>query len=603
MTIKPFLFIALFCAALYMNSAGGEFIWDDQSFVTDNVNIRSMEDPLRFFLDNKTGATREMAKDVYRPLTALSYAIDFFLWGLNSFGYHLTNIILHSANSILVFLLLFLLCGEFFTAFFGSLLFASHPIQTEVVCWVSGRSSALFLFFYLLSFIFYIKFSKEGRRGFFILSLIFFAFSLFSKEMSVTLPLILILYDLHFQLKEKLKTKALRYIPYFALVLFYVSLRVILVKKIGQFEGWGSPYTIFLTMSNVVVDYIRVLLFPLKLCAVGYPVPIINSIKEPQAIISLLLLLTIAASLPFLYRRFKIASFSIIFFFITLLPVLNIIPIKALKADRFLYLPSIGFCLLSSYIIAAIGRKFDRLSVKKISLISAIAVFFITAYSIRTILRTEDWKSEIAISKETVRVSPQSAWALTALGANFIERDNYAEAVKPLEKAVAISGGYEMARNALGMCYLKLNKYEAAVAQFKVAVEINPHAMSSRNMLGVAYVNLKRYEEAEKQFNIVLKEDPKFLSAYLNLGRLYQIRGDYKKALKQYFKMLQNTEEIPSEAVAYIRIGDVYFEMDSRDKAKSAYLKAQKTAKGSAMLEKIIQDKLKKLLNGAEEES
>lgn len=603
MTIKPFLFIALFCAALYMNSVGGEFIWDDQSFVTDNVNIRSLENPLRFFLDNKTGATRAMARDVYRPLTALSYAIDFFLWGLNSFGYHLTNIILHSANSILVFSLLFLLCGEFFPAFFGSLLFASHPIQTEVVCWVSGRSSLLFLFFYLLSFIFYIKFSKERRREFFILSLIFFAFSLFSKEMSVTLPLILILYDLHFPSKEKLKTKALRYIPYFALALFYVSLRVILIKKVGQFEGWGSPYITFLTMSNVVVDYIRVLFFPLKLCAVGYPIPIINSIKESHAIIPLLLLLTIAAALPFLYRRFKVVSFSIIFFFITLLPVLNIIPIKALKADRFLYLPSIGFCLLFSYIIAAIGRKFGRLSVGKISLVRVIAVFFITAYSIRTTLRTEDWKSEIAISKETVRASPKSAWALTALGANFIERDNYTEAVKPLEKAVAISGGYEMARNALGMCYLKLNRYEDAAWQFKIAIEINPHAMSSRNMLGVAYVNLKQYDEAEKQFNIVLKEDPEFLSAYLNLGRLYQIQGDYKKALKQYFKMLQNTKEIPSEAVAYIRIGDVYFKMGSHSSAKSAYLKAQETAKGSAMLEKIIQDKLKELQDGAEEES
>ena len=190
-------------------------------------------------------------------------------------------------------MLLFLLSENFFIAFFGSLIFASHPVQTEVVAWISGRSSVLFLFFYLASLIFYIKFTREKNRPFYYCSLFLFALSLFSKEMSVTLPLIIILYDIYFPSGERLKNRIIRYIPYFALCIFYVALRIVLIKRIGQFEGWGSPYFVFLTMSNVIIDYIRLLFFPLKLCAVGYVIPISISIKEPRVIFSILMLTAI----------------------------------------------------------------------------------------------------------------------------------------------------------------------------------------------------------------------------------------------------------------------------------------------------------------------
>ena len=264
MNTKPVLFIALFCLALYINSLSGEFVSDDLSFVVENTQIRTLANFFHFFTDPKTAATGQLAGDVYRPLTTLSYAVDYFMWGLISFGYHLTNILLHSANSALVFLLFFLISGNFIISIFGSLIFAAHPAQTEVVCWISGRSSLLFLFFYLLSLVFYIRSSREGRRKFYILSLIFFLLSLFSKEMSVTLPLILILHDLHFSQGKKLGTRILRYVPYFLLSFFYIFLRIVLMKKVGQFEGWGDPYHLFLTMSNVVADYIRILFAPLK---------------------------------------------------------------------------------------------------------------------------------------------------------------------------------------------------------------------------------------------------------------------------------------------------------------------------------------------------
>lgn len=596
MILRAFLFIALFSSALYINSISGEFIWDDQSFVADNTSIRTLANFGRFFTDNKTGAIGELANDVYRPLTTLSYAIDHAVWGLNSFGYHLTNIVLHSANAILVCILLLILSGNFFIAFFGSLIFASHPVQTEVVAWISGRSSVLFLLFFLSSLIFYIKFAREKKNIFYYLSLSLFALSLFSKEMSITLPFIIILYDMHFPSGNRLKGRVARYLPYFILSLFYVALRITLTKRIGQFEGWGSPYFVFLTMLNVVADYIRILVFPVKLCAVGYPIPITVSIREPRVILSIVTLSAILVSIPVLFRRNRPASFALLWFFITLLPVLNIIPIKALEAERFLYLPSIGFALLTAYAAYLLGERLDKAATGKATIVMLLAGVLIMGYSLKTILRAEEWKDEVVISNKTALSSPDSAWALTALGANLMERKNYTAAVEPLEKAVAICEGYTLARNALGECYLRLGRNREAVAQFIEVLKIDPLSAKTRNFLGVAYAGLKEYNDAEKQFTAALKKDPEFLNAHLNLGRLYEIRSEFAKAVKQYFMILEDASDPADTAVAHIRIGDCYLKMELREKAKTAYLKAREAAcEASEVLKKIIEDKLKEL--------
>lgn len=567
--------MALFCAALYINSLNGEFVWDDQSFVVSNASIRDIGNFARFFLDNKTGAAcPELASDTYRPLTTLSYAIDYAVWGLNSFGYHLTNVILHSANAILVCILLFLLSENFFIAFFGGLIFAAHPIQTEVVAWVSGRSSALFLLFYLSSLIFYIRYSRQKERRLYGISLALFALSLFSKEMSITLPFIIVLYDIYFPNREKFKTRLLKYIPYFALALFYVVLRIILVKKVGQFGGLKDPYYVFFVMSTVVIDYVRLLFVPLKLCAVGYPVPAAISIKEPRVIFSLISIVAILACVPALFRRHRLLSFAIAWFFITLLPVLNIIPIKALEAERFLYLPSIGFCILASCVMSMVGEKFGKPVMGRASIAILLSIALVIGYSTKTILRVRDWRNEITISEKTAEVSPDSVWVLTVLGTNLIERGDYASAIKPLEKAVALNGQYEPARSALGEGYLRLARYEDASVQLAQALKMEPLSMKSRNFLGVAYANLNRYDDARKQFTTVLKRNPRFLDAYLNLGRLYEMMGEYDKAIEQYRKILNDTYDDNYRAILFIRIGDAYLKMNSRQEAIGAYQSA-----------------------------
>jgi tetratricopeptide (TPR) repeat protein len=176
-----------------------------------------------------------------------------------------------------------------------------------------------------------------------------------------------------------------------------------------------------------------------------------------------------------------------------------------------------------------------------------------------------------------------------------MERKNYAAALAPLEKAVALCEGYELARNALGECYLRLGRNEEAVIQFKEVLKMNPVAAKTRNFLGVAYASLKNYNDAQKQFTAALAKDPEFLNAHLNLGRLYEMMAETSKALKQYEKASVVTKDPVDKAVIYIRMGDVYLKLNSPEEARACYQKAKIAAPDSSSIQTLAENKLKEV--------
>ncbi|HPM43350.1 MAG TPA: hypothetical protein PLV52_05930, partial [Candidatus Omnitrophota bacterium] len=385
---KAVLFLCAAVFIIYSNSLGGEFVYDDEYFIVRNVAIRNLSNIPSFFINPASIAFSQLAEDVYRPVAATSYAIDYFLWFYNTFGYHLENLILHGLNAVFLFSLVNLLTGDIFTSFFASVFFACHPVQTEAVSWISGRASVLFLFFYMWAIILYVRSLKDKRGDFRIWSVLIYTISLFTKEMAVTLPLVLVLYDIHFFGKETFRKKVIRYLPYVLVTVFYLFVRAFMLKRVSQCGWWGgTPYTNFLSALAVLPEYLRLLFYPATLCAF-YPSRIVNSIADPAALSSIALLLTVFASIPFVFKRSRIISFGILWFFITLLPVSNVIPLKALIAERFLYLPSIGFCMILAAILALFHRsKTKYISAAAIILAGSIAI----SYSVRTMTRNEDW--------------------------------------------------------------------------------------------------------------------------------------------------------------------------------------------------------------------
>ncbi|MFH1190308.1 MAG: tetratricopeptide repeat protein [Candidatus Omnitrophota bacterium] len=578
---------------IYSNSLGGEFLYDDDYFIVKNIHIRNLENIPSFFTSPSAVAFADLAQDVYRPLTTISYALDYRFRHLNTFGYHLENVLLHAFNAVLCFILLRLIFGNSVIAFLASIFFACHPVQTEAVSWISGRSNVLFLFFYLGSFILYIRSVKTGKKKHYAYSLALFAASLFSKEMALSLPLLLLLYDIHFAPRESFKRKALKLAPYFLLSAFFVAVRFLVISRVSQCPWWGgSAYYTFLTMLVALGDYIRILILPVKLCAY-YVTTVYSSIGEARVLLSAASITVLIAALPFIFRRSRGASFSICFFFAALLPVSNIVPLRAVMAERFLYLPSIGFCILLAMLLvksASFGAAAKRSA-------TAIAVIIVLLYSAKTMARNEDWKNQIAASASILKMDPLNPWALTTLGAAYSDRGEYEAAIKPLQKAIVLSKGFFAPKNVLGFCYVQLGRYDEAVAILKEALEIKPDNLEALSSIGVAYAETKKYPEAIRQFEHAVNIDPSYVDGYMNLATTYDKMGDHAKAVGIYQQAAANTRSAESIAVAYVRTGDIYARLKDAKTAGEYYKRALAVCgPGMEELKRVVAERMTKLI-------
>ena len=218
--IAVFLIILL-SVIVYANIFRNEFVFDDKKFVIDNLEIRKLSGIPQFFGEDFDG--------LYRPLRQSLYAINYQIWKLNPFGYHLNSLVLHILSSVLIYLILSLIAKKG-PALIASVLFAVHPIHTERVTGITAGFDLLGIFFFLAAFYFYIKFSKSNKINLYIISILFFILALFSSEEAIILPLIVILYDTCFSLKDKdilkkLKERIKFYSSYFIIGILYIILR------------------------------------------------------------------------------------------------------------------------------------------------------------------------------------------------------------------------------------------------------------------------------------------------------------------------------------------------------------------------------------------
>ncbi|MBU0605373.1 MAG: tetratricopeptide repeat protein [Candidatus Omnitrophica bacterium] len=621
--VKAALLLSIFTIIVYSNSLGGEFLYDDDYFIVKNINIRSFENIPSFFTSPSAAAFAELAQDVYRPLTTISFALDYRRWGLNTFGYHLENVVLHALNVVLLFILLQLIFGnsvvpppnapafrsgiggagcrnerkEFRVgsiAFLASLLFACHPVQTEAVAWISSRSSVLFLFFYLGAFILYLLFMKAGKKRYLAFSLVLFTASLFSKEMAISLPLLLVLYDIHFAGRESIKRRVLKFAPYFLLSAFFVAVRFLVINRVSQCPWWGGgPYDTFLTMLVALCDYIKILALPIKLSAY-YVTTVYSSIAEPRVLMSAAAIAALIAALPFIFRRSRRTSFAICLFFAALLPVSNIVPLRAIMAERFLYLPSIGFCMLLAILLGKYAISAGAVNRSKAGRFAvAIAAILVLLYSVRTMMRNEDWKSQVAVTNSILKINPLNPWGLATLGAAYSDRGQYEAAIKPLLKAIVLSEGYFAPRNILGFCYVGLGRYDEAIAVLAKALEIRPDNLEALSSMGVAYAETKRYPEAIRQFERAIKVDPSFVDGYMNLATTYDQMGEHEKAIRIYETAVANTRSAQSIAIAYVRVGDIYMRLKNPETAREYYERAMALCgRGMEELKRVVAGRL-----------
>jgi tetratricopeptide (TPR) repeat protein len=582
---KTLIFIALIVIAgfiAYGNAFRGKFILDDYILVKDNSYIKSCSKLLNLFTKD-IGAGSQNRYNSYRPFQMLTYMIDYYLWKLNVTGYHLSNILLHILSALSIFWLVTILFKDQLLSLITSILFVVHPIHTEAISYISGRSDPLATVFMLLTLIFYIKQLREMSAKIYVFTVLSYLLALLSRENAIIVPALLLIYHLTF--RKKIQSR--EFLSLLTIAITYIILRMTVLKFTSSEQALLSPPTTLLQRMPgffvAITNYLRLLLLPFNLhMEYGGPLFKFIDLKAISGIIILFssIIFAIAAK-----EKHKLVFFSIFWFFTALLPVSHLYPINAYMAEHWLYLPSIGFFLVCAKGLSSLyGRKEYRIP----SLI--IIVSLVTFYSYLTIKQNDYWKEPaafyertikyvpgsprilhnlanlydesgkkekaITLYKKAIEINPNIAQAHHNLGLTYNEVGNKQEAINSFKKAVALDPNFSQAYNDLGLVYSEIGEKEQAIKYYKKAIEINPNIAKAHYNLGIIYYGAVNIQEALASFKKAVALDPNFSQAYNNLGLAYSEIGEKEQAIKYYKKAI---EIDPDNSNAHNNLAVIYY--------------------------------------------
>ncbi|RKX92595.1 MAG: hypothetical protein DRP84_09790 [Spirochaetes bacterium] len=539
---------------------------DDNSYIIENNIIKTLspENIRKMF-------TRSFVS-CYSPLVILSFAAEYHFFGTNPFAYHMTNYILNILITLLVFFLIYLISYNIRVAFITAILFGVHPMHVESVAWISERKDVLYAFFYLLALITYVLYARGKKRKYYILTFLLTIFSLLSKPMAVTLPVVFILFD-YFLMRQINKKSLFEKIPFFICALAFG-----LINMYFQIQGGATNITSHLNtklyfITKVIPFYLYKFIMPIHLSAL-YPYHELTkqNIAEIKYYIIILILLS---AFVFHSRKYtKKIIFGSTFFIITILPVLQIIPAgSAFAADRYIYIPSIGLF----YILAVFFENFFSSNITKNKSIKYTAVLILSVIilmlSFLTWKRCTVWKDSITFCTQTLEYAPNSGKLYNNLGNAFYIQGRYKEAIETYKKALAINPKDEEAYSNLGLAYAAINKNNEAITSYKKAIKINPKWAEAYNNLGIVYKTLGNHEEALKLYEEALKINPEYGDVYNNLGNLYYSINKKEEAIKTYKKALTIN---PDNTKVYYNLGNLYSSSGENKKALVFYKKGIK---------------------------
>jgi protein O-mannosyl-transferase len=578
-----FLFLAIL--GTYYESLFTPFInIDDPFYIEHNPYIRDLSWRGIYEIFSNIIVTN------YFPLQILSYAVDFRIWQLQPFGYHLHNLLLHILNAVLIFLLLKKIFSQPWVSFLAALLFALHPVNVESVTWVAERKNVLSMAFMLLSlgaYLYYLEEQKPIRRWtFYAAALLLFLLALLAKVSAVVLPPLFLLYDLCF-LRRKWRGMIRDKLPFFGMALLFSLITVWVYhsgKQLAEYHG-GSPYTNFLTMMNVVVEYIHSLILPVSLDFYYYT-PISQSFFESQVLLSLGALFLFAFLAWRSWRRNRVFFFWLAWFFISLLPVLNIIPIPILRADRYMYLPAVGLFYLLSLGLWKMGERVNPGYRFPILLLAGVLIA--GSYGFLTVERNKLWKDYMNLWEENLRKFPHGQLAYQYLGYGYMQRGKPDQAISYFQaglrenpKAVILMNGMALAHRSKG----DLVKAEEILLRAK---QVNPKDSAVLNNLGLIYLKYGDLPKAQSYIQKAVEADPQNYAAQTNLGMLFYSLNQPERAVRELEKAI---EMAPGYIEPYLNLAHILWEKRNPEKAKAVLGRSLKmvpnSPKGLVMLGKI----------------
>lgn len=524
--ISAFAAILVSVGFVYGKSIGFGFVnFDDSDYVAQNLNVQAglTWEGLRWAFTTFHGAN-------WFPVTWLSHMIDAQLFGPWPGGHHLTSVLLHGANSLLLAGLLFRMTGAWWKSCLAAALFALHPLHVESVVWVSERKDVLSTFFFLTALFGYVRYTERRSIRRYLTIILPFAIGLMAKPMLVSLPLVLLLLDWwplqRFSSSEGTllggqgTVSRLKMLVYEKVPLLLLSLASAVVTVVAQRHGEAlvSPdvLPVIQRLQRVFIHYawyLEKLAWPSDL-AFYYPVSAVLPFWKVSAAAAFITALLIVA-----FRKAHTEPFlttGVLWFLVTLLPVIGLVAVGMQgTADRYAYIPSIGIVIAFLWLV---DRLLERTNVRLLAAIIATAV--LAVLTVLTWRQVDVWRDSYTLSSHAVDVTRDNYVALTILGDSLDDSGNSQEAIIKYSLALQIRPEYDVARNSLGVALCKQGRTDDAMRVFHEAVRLRPSYADAYVNMGVCVSGLGKLAEAASYFHEALKIKPDHFAAAMYLEQV-----------------------------------------------------------------------------------
>lgn len=539
----PWICLTLVVLAIvpYSQTALYGFVnFDDGAYVAENPLVQQ-----GLTWSNVGWAWTTMTAGNWHPLTWMSHMLDCQIFGLQPGLHHLINALLHTANTVLVFVVLVWMTGMAWRSGLVAALFAVHPLHVESVAWIAERKDLLSTFFGLLAIWSYVRYTRVRSARQYGLVLCFFALSLLSKPMLVTLPFVFLLLDVWplqriWNGGDRNRNPKVEWLLVEKLPLLAMSAASSIITYQAQHAAGAVAPIDALSLSqrlvNAISAYIGYLFktfWPTNL-AIFYPRP--EQTSATEIVLAILLLVVITLGTCLLGHRRRWLPVGWFWFLGTLVPVIGLVQVgDQAMADRYAYLPLIGLFIMIAWSLPSVGVAAGNRG-QLTAVVVALPVIALTALTFRQV---QVWENTETLFSHAINVTKGNFLAHNLLAGAYGQKGDLARTQEHVEKALEIKPNYAGAHYNLGKIMLLKGEFAKAQEQYTIALQTSQHDPIIWNALGVAQVNLARTDEAISNYRHALELNPNFADAYMNLASAFLTQGKYAEAVETSEKALR----------------------------------------------------------------
>ncbi|MFA6989647.1 MAG: tetratricopeptide repeat protein [Candidatus Gastranaerophilaceae bacterium] len=482
---------------VYSNAINGPFLFDDMNFIVYNSYVHSLSNFLNYFNSSLETGTAinlhvEVHNNFYRPLQQLASGILYHFWGLKFQVYHILSIFIHIINSFLLFIFFKRFSFSKIGSFAAALIFLMHPVQIEVVSYISGLCYPMALMFLFSGLLIYLNIYDEKSKNKSllkaILAAILFCCAMLSVESAFIFCPLTILISIFFwnsYSKEERSFRTKNIVIYIILACLYIYLKLTVFNfqkgSFGLMANQGIPYVQHLyvriiTFISILIEYARLLIYPSQLC-LDRPYIFYTTLFTYHGFFGLLIILASLTASVFSFLKKTPVFVGILWFFICLVPYIGLIPLNAIYTEHWLYFPIVGVLIIFAYCFVLV-----KVSKYKSIIIYALSIV-LTLYGARVIERNNEWSNEIKFYKKELVYNPNSQRTHSNLALCYFVEKRYPEAIQHYKIAISLIDAYPECHNNLGVMYMEMGNLDLAENEFLQALKIDPNFIYSINGL------------------------------------------------------------------------------------------------------------------------